>query len=359
YQFTKLRKTGLMNTNLVIRATLAITITVCCRPFLGVTAQESAQAQSSQTTRSSKKETDAAIKRVARDPASAEAQLALGKAYVDNDQYEMSISAFREALTLKPDYKEAYLALASAYERLKRYEDELIVYKDALAHTESGLDVLERMVLRLSQMRRYVEAADAQKLVVQRKPGSAADLNVLCALSTDAGRFDDALTACSAATRLDPHLVAAYYNTGVIHYRQCRYDDALLAYTRALSSDSSDSLSHNIHVGLANVFMMKGRFPEMLRAARRAVELQPSATDAQLLLGISYIYLSQPSEAISVLNRVLDVEPLNIAALSNLGLAYLQLERMSEAERLFRKVINLYPDNAEGYINLAAMLLQQ
>ena len=64
------------------------------------------------------------LKRVlAMEPQDDVAWFGLGKAYMDDGDFEEAASALRQCITVKPTYSAAYFALAQSLHKLNRYEE--------------------------------------------------------------------------------------------------------------------------------------------------------------------------------------------------------------------------------------------
>jgi len=74
----------------------------------------------------------------------------IGVDYAEAGRWQEAIDAFKQAITLKPDYVEAYNNLGNAYGELGRYQEAIVAYKqaiklkpdDALAHYGLGIAYL-------------------------------------------------------------------------------------------------------------------------------------------------------------------------------------------------------------------------
>ena len=71
------------------------------------------------------------------------------------------------------------------------------------------------------------------------KPLAADHLNLGMALM-QANKLDDALGEMTTARQMDPHLVAADFNLGILYKRELRNPDAEAALKRVIAVDSQD-----------------------------------------------------------------------------------------------------------------------
>ena len=94
-------------------------------------------------------------------------------------------------------------------------------------------------------------------------------------------------------------------------------------------------------------------------AARKVLELDSRAADAEVLLGLIATVRSQPAEAERHLVRAVELQPRNYRALGYLALAYVQEKRIPEAERTFRRVLELDRGNVAAHYNLGVIAMTQ
>jgi len=80
------------------------------------------------------------------------------------------------------------------------------------------------------------------------------------------------------------------------------------------------------------------------REQKRALELNPTSTDAHRLNGLRLIYLSKFEEGIAEVKRALEIEPLSIAGNINYAYGLFYSGRIDEGEAQTRKAIELSPE---------------
>lgn len=110
----------------------------------------------------------------------------------------------------------------------------------------------------------------------------------------------------------------SYYQLGRYYQGQNRYEQALVAYRKALAIDGTYSEALN---GVGVIYAMQGRQQEAIEQFRFAVKQAPNAAHIQNNLGYA-LYLSKSyDEAVSALKQAVALNPGNRAAHTNLALA--------------------------------------
>ncbi len=93
------------------------------------------------------------------------------------------------------------------------------------------------------------------------------------------------------------------------------------------------------------------------QAAAKALEIDPTLGDAEVILGLIATMRSDFSEAEKHFLRAVSVEPRNSRTHAYLGSTYLQEKRLDAAARSFGKVLELDPANSAARYNLGLVAL--
>jgi protein O-GlcNAc transferase len=224
-------------------------------------------------------------------------------------------AAYRQVLTLRPDFAEAHNNLASALMDLGQTEE-------ALAACRRALDLNPNL--------------------------AEAHVNLANAL-TAAGRPEEAVISCRRALALTPNNAEACNNLGNALGKTARPEAAQAAYRQALAirPDFAEARC-NLGASLAQT----GRLEEAIIAFREALSLQPDYAAAASNLGAALTELARPDESIAACRTALAANPADANALSNLGNALKDAGRLDEAVASYRRAIALKPGDSSTHSNL-------
>ena len=89
-----------------------------------------------------------------------------------------------------------------------------------------------------------------------------------------------------------------------------------------------------------------------MEALRRAVALQPNATDARNALGLALMDAGSGEEAVSTFRALLAAHPDDATARHNLGSALLHQGDLDGAIAVYRELVRAAPEDAEAFYNL-------
>jgi tetratricopeptide (TPR) repeat protein len=160
-----------------------------------------------------------------------------------------------------------------------------------------------------------------------------------------------ALSGCTNAEKSK----AEHVRRGDAYLKEEKYQEASLEYRGALQIDGNMAAAH---WGLAQAFEELQRFPEMVDALRRTIELDKNNLDARLKLGNYYLLLSKGQaqiidEAERLAKEVLDRDPNNIEGHILMGSILFARNDRDKAFAELNHAIELNPNRVESYLSLA------
>ncbi|MFW6084284.1 MAG: tetratricopeptide repeat protein, partial [Gemmatimonadota bacterium] len=133
-------------------------------------------------------------------------------------------------------------------------------------------------------------------------------------------------------------------------------DSAEVAARKAIELDPGASESHS---SLAVVYWNSGRIEEALDAYGRALELRPN--DARSLWGMAFAtwLRGELTVALRLAKRAVTLDPAHGNSYALLGRCYMSLKEFEEAERAFRRALQIQPDSPWAHEDLVLMFFAQ
>lgn len=278
------------------------------------------------------------VRRVlAEDSGILEAHLVLGNLFVKRESWEGAIAAYRDALSLDPEYKSAILGLADAYRLAERFEEAAAGYRRLLEldpnDNKAHFHLAEIHAAREEYETALEVLAGLEATGEERAP--ARNLKGQCLLSL--GRLDEAEAELRLALSMDDRLSDAWYNLALVFEGRGDGARAIEAYETRLEMAPKDFRSH---FNVAKLYGAMGDRDRMEASFRAAVEHNEGFAVGYLYLAKSLLDRNELGEAEENALRGLDLGPdPEMAPLGHFVLAdiYNRQGRLAEAEREVRR----------------------
>ncbi|HEY5567955.1 MAG TPA: tetratricopeptide repeat protein [Gammaproteobacteria bacterium] len=276
---------------------------------------------------------------------------------------EQALDAFRESLTVDPDYAAAYAGICLTYTAAYDVTRETAYIGQAERSCGSALerspnlivvhDALGELYLRMG---RYAEAERAFERALTLNANDVPALTGLADAYLGQQRVAEAEQRYRQAVGLQPGNWRTYNSLGNFLYANGRYAEAAEAYGEVVAVDRGNATGW---ANLASSSMLTGDFAQAAHAFERAMEVQPSPRTL-MNLGMMHYYLGEAGLAKAALEKAIEMAPQDYLAWSNLGdvLAFsgdsaAAHSAFIEAERLAREQLEVNSRDPGRIIDLA------
>ena len=278
------------------------------------------------------------VRRVlAEDSGILEAHFILGNLFVKQEEWDGAIGAYREALSLDPEYKSAILGLADAYRLADRLDEAAAGYRRLLELDPNDNQAFYHLAEIHAAREEYEAAlevlAGLEATGEERAP--AHNLKGECLLSL--GRLDEAEAEFRLALEMDDLLSDAWYNLALLFEERGDGSRAVDAYETRLEMAPKDFRSH---FNVAKLYGAMGDRDRMEASFRAAIGHNDEFAVGHLYLAKALLDRGELREAEETALRGLALEPEpEMAPLGHLVLAdvYNRQGRTAEAEREVRR----------------------
>ena len=152
------------------------------------------------------------------------------------------------------------------------------------------------------------------------------------------GQYEAALADLNEAIRLKPNYLNAYNNRGVAKRNLGQYDEALADYDKALELEPNDA---EVYYNRGSVKNDLGQHSEALADYDKALELEPNAIEVYNGRGNAKNGLGQPEAALADYNEAIRLDPDYAHAYNNRGLTKRNLGLLKEAREDYQKALAL------------------
>jgi tetratricopeptide (TPR) repeat protein len=227
---------------------------------------------------------------------------------------EEAIAMLNSVIARRPDTADAYISLAHAYWEGGRPEMAIGALEKALAGGAPDRDVRIRLGIYLAESH-----ADSARAITLLEGMSAEDVEALNALGVaygDAGRYDAAIDTFKKVLGLDATNGLAYQNLASMTLRE------------ALAKKDPGR---------------QGSLQEAEAFARKAIEVDPTLSDAFTTLGVVLSTSGRKADAIASWKRAVELDASQFNALYNLWFELAAAGRRAEASAYGRQFVDTAP----------------
>lgn len=197
-------------------------------------------------------------------------------------------------------------------------------------------------------------AMDSFQRSLKLDPGIVPAWLNLGILYLHADRIDDAGDCFQKASDLNPKQIDALNGLGVVRQRQRRFGDAVSAFQKAavLAPDNPEICSN-----LGGALHEDGKPKQALACFQKAVKLAPKQPSLHTHVGVILHELEGPAAGLAHYDEALRLLPMDARTLSTKGTALLELGRQEEADEIFDHdalLVTKQFDEAPGFADMAA-----
>jgi tetratricopeptide (TPR) repeat protein len=121
-----------------------------------------------------------------------------------------------------------------------------------------------------------------------------------------AGNWQEAITACQQAIKLDPNCMWFYYTLGQAYREQRQWQQVISAFQQAIQRDSSVSWPY---YELGRCWLKQGNWQEAIAALQQSIALNPDFAWAYHHLGEIWLDQDQPEAAIAAYEQARHLIP--------------------------------------------------
>jgi tetratricopeptide (TPR) repeat protein len=251
------------------------------------------------------------------------------------------------------------------------------------------IDAMLQQAVAMQQNGAHPEAEELYREILALRPKHFDALQLLGALSLQAGRLDEGIELLKKAIAINGMQAPLHSNLAYAYNAQRRFNEGLASANRALALQASfaDALNNrgNALAGLerpaeafasfekaialqpalaqawnncACVLRDLDRPDDALAACDQAIALQAGYAEAWSNRANALSDLNRPQDAQASYQRALELAPSFADAWSNLGLTQIDLKQHEDALQSYERALALNPDQAEAHWNRALCLLQ-
>lgn len=297
---------------------------------------------------------------VSLNPQYASAYYELGAMYNDMKMYNEAVSYLRLAINNRADYAEAYEELGVAQRKLGRNSEAIISFNQSISldPNDSGAYMGLGDVY-FSGTKEYQKAINAYLKGLQID----GDNHVACYnvgwSYNELENYNEALRWLNQAARLKPEYVSTYVEIGYAYYKQHLDSQAISAYQKALQYKPDYA---SAYFGIADVYYYNLKNYQLAADnLKKGLVYKPDSTNPIFQLGYCYEQLQNFPLAIEQYKKYLTYKPESSGALYRLGFCYNDLKRYQEGLDVLLRARQIEPtsENIQVELGYSYMMLRR
>ncbi len=198
----------------------------------------------------------------------ADAYVAQGKKYREAKDYAKAIEAYKKAAALQPANADAHFGLAVSYYYQEKWQLSISAWKQYLTLVQPFPGALILLGDAQLQLKQYDEALKTFRSIISLKPDAEklAEAHFWIGRTyNDMQQYENAVSAFKEALRINPNAAHMSRELGAAYYLLKQYPDALAAFQRAVRLKPDDALAQ---YDLGKTYVAMGKKDEALQVYR-------------------------------------------------------------------------------------------
>ncbi|MCL2937643.1 MAG: tetratricopeptide repeat protein, partial [Trichodesmium sp. MAG_R02] len=206
-----------------------------------------------------------------------------GLKHHNQEEYDLAIAKYNQAILLHPKYADAYNNRGNIYDHQGKYDLALADYSQAIQLEPKYAKVYYNRGIIYSNQGKYDLALADYNKAIQLKPKYANAYNNRGNIYDNQGKYDLALADYNQAIQLEPRYAEPYNNRGWAYDNQGKYDLALADYNQAIQLHPRYVKAYN-NRGI--VYSNQGKYDLAIADYNKAIQLYPKYAHAYYNRGL-------------------------------------------------------------------------
>lgn len=254
------------------------------------------------------------------------------------ENYELALSYYINALKHAPDSYDVRIALANMRLGMRDYEKAWEVL-EPLKNNYSEAVLMKADCQRA--LGNWPEAIKYYELSIRFDPKKMASYWYLGNYFSRTGDFQKAIGFYESMTTLSDN-PQIFQDLGKLYIRASEYEKAIDIYSRSISIDSS-SANMEAYMELSNLLSQTGQIDSAEVVLKNYLSIAGKSNNALMQLIEIYIKAQKKEMAIAEINKLVTENPYQSRLIGQLGSYLLDLNEVDQAQELFLKQVDLDP----------------
>jgi tetratricopeptide (TPR) repeat protein len=166
-------------------------------------------------------------------------------------------------------------------------------------------------------------------------------------------RYEDAIIAYDRALQIQPDLADTWNNRGVVLTRMQRYQEAIASYEQATAIRPNYPDAWN---NRGVVLLELQQYPEAIVCYEQAIQAKPDYADAWNNRGVAFSKMQQYEQAVISYNQALQIKNDYTDAWNNRGVAFSKMQQYEQAVISYNQALQIKNDYTDAWNNRGVAL---
>lgn len=322
------------------------------------------------------------------DTENAEALKLLGLCFVNLNYIDQAIDTFEKVTQYKPEDATSWYYLATLYDQKDNFAKSENAYKQVISLRPEYVDALKSFAILYLRCKQPQNAKIYAQKASELDPLDYQPYYMLGTIAISDKDFKTAIINYEKAISFNQSNPSIFNSLGAAYFAQNRLDDAIKMFNHALLLDEENALSH-YHMG--NIAQIRKQYNEAFEHFKVAYSKEPSTVnlsalaysaikakkyeDAEILYKtLSVIYpekqnfqynfacaqveLKKYKEAIPILKKLVTENPKSATMAEKLAEVYAKLGELQDAKNVYERLIKKGKISAETYYRFALICIK-
>lgn len=199
-----------------------------------------------------------------------------GGEYLEQGEYTAAIDAYRNAVSLDPEYLNAWISLAYAYAQSNKMDDAADAYEHAIAIAPDNIPALKGLSYIYSRLGKDQDALRTIDHAVELNPSDPLSWLQKGLTLSALGRVNESVPVYRKVLELSPDNYDAWLCMGIDYFSAGEYQSALDAFDHALDIDDRSDIAWKYK---GDTLSRMGRYSEAIEAYNRGLLVSPGNED--------------------------------------------------------------------------------
>lgn len=294
-------------------------------------------------------------KQLAANPQSAKLYADLGDLYCQQQQWQLAIKHYRQAVSLKPDFVRVHRCLAEVLEQHGNKNLALDHLYEILQLQPQGFEPQKRYDLgqTLQQQNKPAKAIACYRLAIESQPDFERAYKTLAKLLLQQDKGDRAIEVYRQGVRHNPQNPNYSFALATALAAQKKWVRACNNFQRTAKLETSARVY--AQWGIAKYEL--GEYSEAQAHLQQAAELEPTA-QTHYHLGLVFLAQQEETQAIRCWKQAIALKKDYMLPYYQLGLVWQEQQQWQDALAAYRQVIALKSDFVTALVNLGLVQRQ-